>query len=75
MEARAKLKLPPMGAMTWGVRRKAAVVKAIRVGVITRDEACARHLLSHEELAAWEIGFDKAGTAGLSAKGSLKHRQ
>ena len=75
MEARGKPKLPPTGAMTWGVRGKAAVVKAIRVGAITRDEACARYLLSLEELAAWEIGFDKAGTAGLSAKGSLKHRK
>ena len=75
MVAPAKPKLPPTGAMTWGVRRKAAVVKAIRVGAITRDEACARYLLSLEELAAWELGFDQAGAAGLSTKSLVRRRE
>jgi Protein of unknown function (DUF1153) len=74
MNYRANPKLPP-ATTNWGARRKAAVVKGIRAGAITRDEACALYLLSLEELAAWEIGFDQAGTAGLSTKGSLQRRE
>ena len=72
---RPKTKLPPNGAMNWGARRKAAVVEAVRAGAITRDEACARYLLSLEELADWEVGFDQAGAAGLSTKASLRRRE
>jgi hypothetical protein len=72
---RAKPKVPPAGTMTWGSRRKAAVVNAIRSGTITHDEACARYLLSPEELAAWERGFDQAGAAGLSTKSFLRRRE
>jgi Protein of unknown function (DUF1153) len=64
----AKFDLPPTGTMTWGIHRKAAVVVGIRSGLITRDEACERYLLSPEELAAWEAAFDQNGTAGLLAK-------
>jgi hypothetical protein len=72
---RANPRLPPAGTMTWGKQRKAAVVKAIRAGAITRDEACAYYILSPEELAAWELGFDRAGATGLSAKGALRGRE
>jgi hypothetical protein len=61
--------------MSWGRQRKAAVVKAIRGGGITRDEACAHYLLSPEELAAWERAFDRDGATGLSAKGVLRGRE
>jgi hypothetical protein len=74
-EIRTTSKLPPPGTMNRGSRRKAAVVKGIRDGAITRDEACARCLLLPEELAAWEIGFDQAGAAGLSTKSSLRRRE
>jgi hypothetical protein len=38
---------------------------ATRTGVLTREEARERYLLSHEELAAWEAAFDKSGIPGL----------
>jgi hypothetical protein len=41
------------------------VVVAIRTGVITREEACQRYLLSDEELVGWERAFDRSGIPGL----------
>jgi hypothetical protein len=41
------------------------VVVATRAGLITREEACSRYLLSDEELAAWERAFDRSGIPGL----------
>lgn len=57
--------LPPADTKRWVPRRKAAVVAAMRAGVISREEACERHALSPEELAAWEAAFDQHGVPGL----------
>jgi len=61
----ANLVLPSPDTKRWSSRRKAAVVVATRTGVITREEACQRYLLSEEELAAWESAFDRSGIPGL----------
>jgi len=61
----ADLVLPPPETKRWSSRRKAAVLAAVRTGVITREEACQRYLLSEEELASWEVAFDRAGIRGL----------
>jgi hypothetical protein len=63
--AAADLVLPAEDTKRWSSRRKAAVVVAIRGGVITREEACRRYMLSEEELAAWETAFDRSGIPGL----------
>jgi hypothetical protein len=47
------------------VRRKAAVVVAVRAGVITVEEACRRYQLSEEEFLAWQHAFDAYGLPGL----------
>ena len=57
--------LPPAETKRWSCRRKAAVVVAIRAGVLRRQEACERYMLSLEELAAWEDALDKYGIPGL----------
>ena len=57
--------LPPAETKRWSSRRKAAVVVAIRAGVLGRQEACDRYLLSPEELAGWEIALDENGIPGL----------
>lgn len=57
--------LPPRDTTRWVPSRKAAVVRAIRGGVIDRVDACARYMISNEELALWERAIDAAGTAGL----------
>ena len=60
--------LPAAGATRWGAREKAAVVLAVRSGVLERSEACARYMLSEEEFALWERAFAEGGVSGLQAK-------
>jgi hypothetical protein len=57
--------LPPAETRRWSSRRKAAIVIAIRAGVLNRQEACERYTLSLEELAAWETALDQNGIPGL----------
>lgn len=65
-KAEANLVLPPADTKRWSSRRKAAIVVAVRTGVLTREEACKRYyLLSNEELSAWEAAFEKSGIQGL----------
>ena len=47
------------------VRRKAEVIAAIRGGLLTAAEACARYRLSPEELELWQESLDRAGVPGL----------
>jgi hypothetical protein len=61
----ADLVLPPPDTKRWSSRRKAAVVIATRMGIISRTEACQRYMLSDEELANWEAAFDERGIPGL----------
>ena len=58
--------LPPPDTKRWVVRRKAAVVVAVRAGVITLEEACRRYqLFSEEEFLAWQRAFEAHGFSGL----------
>jgi hypothetical protein len=57
--------LPPPNTKRWVIRRKAAVVAAVRSGGITLEEACHRYQLSEEELHSWERVFEIHGLAGL----------
>ena len=65
-----KLVLPSADTIRWSSHRKAAVVLATRAGVITREEALERYLLSDEELAGWEAAFDRNGIHGLRVTGN-----
>jgi len=57
--------LPPPDTKRWVGRRKAAVVAAVRAGVITVEEACRRYQLSEEEFLAWQRAFEAYGLPGL----------
>ena len=57
--------LPPPETHRWVVRRKAEVIAAIRGGLLTASEACARYRLSPEELELWQESIDRAGVPGL----------
>lgn len=57
--------LPPPDTRRWVVRRKAEVIAAIRGGLLTAAEACARYRLSPEELGLWQESIDRAGIPGL----------
>ena len=60
-----EITLPPADTKRWSPSRKAAVVAAARAGLISRDEVCARYMMSDEELAAWETAYDQNGVPGL----------
>jgi hypothetical protein len=57
--------LPPPNTKRWVVRRKAAVVAAVRSGEISLEEACRCYQLSEEEFVSWERAFEIHGLAGL----------
>jgi hypothetical protein len=62
---RGHLELPAAETRRWSSHRKAAVVIAVRTGIIARAEASERYALSEEELRAWEIAFQRSGIPGL----------
>ncbi len=57
--------LPPPDTVRWVARRKAEVVAAVRGGLLTFEEACARYNLTPEEFRSWERAMDKHGLEGL----------
>jgi hypothetical protein len=66
--------LPPADTKRWSPSRKAAVVAAARLGLISREEACARYMLSAEELASWEKALDQNGVPGLRTTRQQSYR-
>ncbi len=57
--------LPPPDTKRWVIRRKAEVVAAVRGGLLSLEEACARYGLSVEEFLAWQRSLDRGGLAAL----------
>lgn len=57
--------LPPPGTRRWVIRRKAAVVQAVRSGAMSLEEACERYNLSVEEFLSWQRLIDRHGVRGL----------
>lgn len=67
--------LPEPNTRRWVASRKAAVVKAIEAGLITRDEALERYALSDEELSSWQSAVEKFGERALKATRLQDYRQ
>lgn len=59
--------LPSPTTRRWVVSRKAAIVRAVRYGLIDRGEACDAYGLSEEELEAWTQAVTQHGEAALKA--------
>ncbi len=57
--------LPPKTTRRWVIRRKAEVVAAVRGGLLSLEEACARYTLSVDEFLNWQAAIDKHGLARL----------
>jgi transposase-like protein len=57
--------LPSAHTRRWVVRRKAAVVAAVRQGQLTLTDVAERYGLSEEEFRLWEQAFDANGVPGL----------
>jgi transposase-like protein len=67
--------LPHPNTKRWVVRRKAAVVAAVRSGGITVEEACHVYQLSKEELLSWDRAFELHGLAGLRVTRIQQYRR
>src|SRR5215212_1108033 len=59
--------LPRPDAQRWVASRKAIVVAAVRGGLLSMSEACARYRLTTEEFLSWQAQVDLDGLKGLRA--------
>jgi hypothetical protein len=64
-ERMTRADLPPPAVRRWVPRRKARVVAAVEGGLISREEACSRYTISHEEFEDWKSGLSRHGLRGL----------
>ena len=55
----------PKPHQRWTVRRKAAVIEAVRGGWIPIEEACELYSISVDEFLNWERDIDRNGIPGL----------
>ena len=55
----------PSSRQRWAVRRKAAVIEAVRGGWVPIEEACRVYDISVDEFLAWERDIDRNGVPGL----------
>ena len=67
--------LPPRDTKRWVIRRKAEVVAAVRGGLLSLEEACARYTLTVEEFLSWQYSIDQHGLAGLRTTRIQQYRQ
>ena len=67
--------LPASNTKRWVIRRKAAVVAAVRSGQITIEEACCAYQLSVEEFLSWQRAFESHGLPGLRVTRIQQYRE
>lgn len=67
--------LPSAKTQRWVASRKATVVKAVKFGLLTKDEAKSRYHLSDDELEAWAVAVDRFGEEALKTTSLQKYRQ
>ena len=57
--------LPPVNTLRWVARRKAEVVAAVKGGLLSLEDACARYSLTLDEFMDWQCSVERHGLAGL----------
>ena len=67
--------LPPPNTKRWVASRKAAVVKAVRFGLISLEEACRLYDLTQDEYSSWQTAVARHGESALRATGLKRYRQ
>ena len=67
--------LPPADTERWVVSRKAAVVRGVLSGLISREEAVRRYGLSDEEFDGWIRAVRDHGIEALKATALKRYRQ
>ncbi len=66
--------LPAPDTRRWVASRKAAVVRGVAAGLISREEARDLYGLSDDELDAWAMAVERHGEAALKATALQKYR-
>ncbi|MGD2132885.1 MAG: DUF1153 domain-containing protein [Maricaulaceae bacterium] len=66
--------LPSPDTQRWVIRRKAEVVAAVRGGLLSLEDACARYKLTVEEFLCWQRAIEQHGLAGLRATRVQEYR-
>ena len=59
----------------WVASRKATVVKAVRFGLISLEEACSLYDLTQDEYSSWQTAVARHGESALRATALKKYRQ
>lgn len=67
--------LPPKDTRRWVASRKAAVVRAVAAGLMSRAVAIETYSLSDDEFSGWEQAVANHGEAALKATSLQKYRQ
>jgi hypothetical protein len=67
--------LPNSNTTRWVARKKAAVVAAVRGGLLSLDDACSRYALTVEEYCTWERTIERFGLPGLRSTRLKNYRQ
>ena len=67
--------LPDARTRRWVASRKAAVVRAVEIGLITREDALNEYEISGEELDAWHALVERHGEVALKATSVQRFRQ
>ncbi len=67
--------LPPVNTTRWVASRKAAVIKGVAAGLITRAEACQMYAISEEELESWFAAVRRHGEKALKTTALKQFRQ
>ena len=67
MRKRGETELPALKTRRWTIRRKAAVLQALRSGALTLAQALERYALSVEEIRASERDLERHGLYGYES--------
>ncbi|MBV2361120.1 DUF1153 domain-containing protein [Thalassococcus sp. CAU 1522] len=67
--------LPPVDTTRWVASRKAAVVRAVRHGLLSAAQAQDRYGLSEEELELWMNAVERHGETALKTTLIQRFRQ
>ncbi|MAY88499.1 DUF1153 domain-containing protein [Arenibacterium halophilum] len=67
--------LPPANTRRWVASRKAAVVRGVIYGLITRGDALNTYALSDEEFDGWVAAVADHGEEALKVTATKKFRQ
>jgi Protein of unknown function (DUF1153) len=66
--------LPSPKTKRWVPRRKAEIVAAVRGGLLSLEDACARYALSLDEFMSWQSALEQYGLTGLRGREMQEHR-